>query len=1151
MKLIILFTTVVCLQAWSTGHAQSISLSLKAAPLEKVFSEVRKQSAYRFVYTKEELSAAHPVSIDVKAATIEQVLQICFLDQPLSYTIVENHVIVKKKKDVAGNSAIAFPTITVKGRIVNEKGEPLEGISIRIKGTDKGTSSDAKGIFELKDVDENSVLIFSGVNVETQQVNLNGQAALTVFLQTRVIENASVTVKVNTGYQELPRERSTGSFVQINNELYNQQVGTNVLSRLESITNGLSVSRKINSNGQMLIRGLSTINAPKEPLIVIDNFPYDGDINNINPNDIESVTVLKDAAAASIWGTKAGNGVIVLTTKKGRFNQPLRIEASSNVTVGQKPNLHYLKNISSSDFIDVERFLFDQGFYEGLETDTWSMPPLSPVVELLIAKRDGLISASEADRKINALRGLDVRDDYNKYLYSTAINQQYAVNVRAGADRFAWLLSAGYDKNISELSARYDRLNFRSENTFRPIKDLEIAAGISFTQSKTTNGKPGYGDISTAVGVLPPYTKFADDNGNPSAVYNTYRQTFLDTIGGGRLLDWKYYPLEDYKSVDNKTALQDIVANIAITYKIFNFLNLDLKYQYENQKIDNRLLYGRNSFFTRDLVNRYSQIDYSTGDVQYAIPKGSILDVSTGNLNSNNVRGQLNFSKKWRRHDVIALAGGEVRDAVFTSNNHRTYGYNDDILTYSNVDYANTYPMLVPAYDDYIPNPDDFDRKENRFVSVFANAAYTYNEKYTVSASMRRDGSNLFGVSTNHKWNPLWSAGLSWDISKESFYRFAYLPYLKLRATYGFSGNVDQGIPALTTISYLNNSPYTFTPTAKFTQFANPELRPEKVAMLNVGLDFKTTGNRISGSIEYYHKTASDLYGTSPIDYTAGLGTPTITKNVAKMKARGMDIELNSINIDKTFKWTSNLNLNLYKDAVAAYYLPSLQGYNFINNGQGVAGIAGKPVYAVFSYQWLGLDPTTGDPLGSYEKQASKDYRSIINDSIQNLVYNGPALPNFYGSIGNTFSWRNISLVLRITYEFGDYFQRSSINYTSLFNQSVGHSDFSKRWQNAGDELHTNVPSMVYPANRNRDAFYQGSEILVVKGDNIRVQYITLAYSFPKPNKASHFQSLQAFVNLNNVGIIWKSNKEGIDPAYRNGIIPPGKTIAMGLKISL
>lgn len=1039
----------------------------------------------------------------------------------------------------------------VSGVIKTGGDTPLSNALIKSISSNYQAESDVAGRFHIK-VSEIDTLFITHVGFDPLQLRISPTTKLPLIITLKVQSNQLNEVIINTGYQSVPKERSTGAFSQISNAKFNEQISPDIISRLESIANSVSVSRKTSgNNSQIMVRGLSTIQGVKQPLIIVDNFPYEGDLTNLNPNEIQDISILKDAAAASVWGTKAGNGVIVITTKKARFNQDTALEFNSNVTIADKPDLFYLPQINSGDFIDVEKLLFSEKFRFS-DTSNISRPPFSEVYEILFKLKSSLISQSQAEIQINALRDRDVRNDFMKYIYRKSVNQQYSFNIKGGSNNLSWLLFAGYDQNISDLNATYNRFNIRTQNTFKPFKNLQISIGALYTQTKSEAGRISFSDIATIKGNIPPYTQLADVQGKPVPVVKDFRKLFTDTLGGGRLLDWNYYPLSDHDHISNTIRISDILANVGLHYKILSWLELDIKYQFEKQQTVAHNLQGLESYKVRDLINTFTQLDKKLNSISYHVPKGDILDYSTRNLTSHNFRTQFVFNKSIGNIDVNAISGLELSEKLIEQDKNRAYGYNNEILTSGNVDYSNPYQNLIQGTHAFIPSILNFQKTLNRFVSTFANVSLTYLDKYTLSISGRRDASNLFGVNANNKWTPLWSTGFAWDLSKEGFYKSGNIPYLKFRVSYGFSGNINPDATAVTTIAYDITSPYTQTPTAVIDKYYNPDLKWEKVGILNLGLDFRTKNNRIGGSIEYYQKKATDLFGSIPVDYTTGLVNKTIIKNVASMKGRGIDLELNTINIDKTIKWVSNINASFYKDEVSKYYLNSYQGSNFINGGQLIAGLVGKPVYSVFSYKWAGLDPLSGDPQGYLNGQVSKDYLNIVGSgtTIDDLKYHGPAFPVLFGSIGNTVSYKYLSITVRLLYKLGYYFQKQSINYSSLVNNNVGHTDYGLRWKNSGDEKYTNVPSFIFPVNSSRDDFYSGSEALVDKADNVRLQYINISYDFRPKHFFIGIKNIQAQIVLNNLGIVWKETDAPVDPDYNFSVIPPAKSISLGLKAS-
>lgn len=1047
---------------------------------------------------------------------------------------------------------------TVTGIVLGELNEPMPGISITIKDTKRGTASDAKGHFSISGITKNTILVFTGVHTEPVEISPGGSGNIEVRLKFKATYMNNVLVEANTGYQTVKPNEINGSLVVIDNKTLNQQVGTNILKRLENVTSGLLFDNNKMINGQVkndniTIRGLSTINASLSPLIILDNFIYEGDLNNINPNDVECITVLKDASATSIWGARAGNGVIVITTKKGKLNEKAKISVNLTYSVGEKPDLFYLPNISSSDYIDLEQYLFKQGYFDNAAANPYQ--PLTPAVELFLKRRDGLVSAADSASQVAALKAVDTRSQYKKYVYRNPVIRQYAISLRGGNNNSAYAFSLGYDNNLGELKNRFDKLNIKIDNLYRPAKGLQVSLGLYYTNSQAVSGMQGYGN-TTIDGRQVPYMRLADDNGNPVPVAASYRDSYTDTAGGNKLLNWKYYPLEDYKHTVTTTRQDELFANMGLQYKIAHYLNIDLKYQYQKQQSKSSQLSDIESYSARNLINLFGQVGPATGEVTYTVPMGGILNSYNATIESQTVRGQLNFNNIWGDHSVTAIFGSEIRQAKTFSNSNIVYGYNEDPLSYSVVDMINYFPTFVDGSYQSIPNSFSFSNTVNRFISFYGNASYTYKHRYTLSGSARRDGSNIFGANTNDRWKPLWSAGLGWNLSEESFYRTKLFKFLKLRATYGYSGNVDLSKTSEAVALYMSGAPITNFPYTRIRALNNPNLSWEKIGMLNVGLDFSVRKDIISGSIEYYHKRGTDLYGQTPYDYTTWGATPYVTKNVAGIKEDGIDLIINSKNIDRVFKWNTSFLFNYNSNKTVKYESNEAKTIvSKLGSGNLIIPVLGKPLYGIAAYKWAGLDGN-GNPQGYVDGKISIDYNAILNEGLKkgtdgNIVFVGSASPTLFGSVTNNISWKRFSFSFNISYKFGYYFQKPVLVYSSLINSGTGNKDYTLRWKKAGDEAFTNVPSFIYPVDGKRESFYLLSEVNVLKADHIRLQFVNLNYTISENNKSPKlFREIQLYVNASNPGILWRANKEGYDPEYPSSLRPV-RSIAFGLRGTL
>ncbi|HUN01252.1 MAG TPA: SusC/RagA family TonB-linked outer membrane protein [Niabella sp.] len=1052
-------------------------------------------------------------------------------------------------------------TNKIVGRIINESGQGLPSISVTIKGTQNIYITDSLGYFAINGISDSTTVIITGIGFDPLEYRVyprNDEFRIKLKSASKQLDEVEI---ISSGYENIPKERAVGSFVKIENSTLNQQAGTNILDRLDGVTSGLIFNKtKQNGNPQnktaITIRGLSTINAGLDPLIVLDGFIYEGNIDNINPNDIENVTVLKDAASTSIWGARAGNGVIIISTKAGRLNQKMQINIASNVIISTKPDLFYQPQMSSSDLINFEETLFNNGYFD----DRINWEPylsLTPAVEIFQNRKTGLVTPQDAAKQIDSLKNIDTRNEFKKHFLTNPIIQQYSIGINGGGQSNVYSAFVAFDKVVGETFNKQNKINVKIEDHFSPTKGLLINLGAYYTNTQSHSGRNLlYSNSIIQGGRQTPYIKFVDDKGNPARFSTDFNNQFLDTLGGGKLLDWAYYPLEDYKHEITTTKLNEIYANMGISYTILKGFTLDLKYQYQYQQSENNQINDAESFTARNLINSFTQVDYSTGTVSHNIPIGGIRTYGFLSTESSTLRGQLNYNHRWNRNELSLIAGSEIRQLTEKSNFNTLYGYNDDPLTYSNIDPINYYPTMMFGIYQQIPLSISSSEYLNRFVSLYSNVSYTHRNKYTISGSIRKDGSNIFGAGTNDKWKPLWSIGGLWKFSDESFYSARLFPTLRIRASYGFSGNVDLSKSSVAVGTYFQGSSPTFLPYTRINTLNNPELSWEKIGQLNIGIDFALKNNLISGSVDFYSKEGTNLYGNAPYDYTAWGFTNTIIRNVAATKSTGMDIIVNTNNINKAFQWKTTLISNYNKQRVTKYETQaSMQINSILGGGQSIIPVIGKPPYSIAAYKWAGLDQH-GNPQGFLNAQQSTDYRAIFNEGREkgiegNIIYIGSAVPTVFGSIINTFSWKKIMLAINVSYKLGYYFRRPSLSYSDLIYSGNGNSEYTHRWQKPGDELITTVPSFIFPNNDERDNFYRLSEINVLKADHIRLQYLTFNYSLQNLLwKKAGLKEFQIYANLSNLGILWKSANTNLDPDYPFTITPL-KSYTFGLRINL
>lgn len=1169
MKITTFLILAGCLQVSATSYGQKVTLSERNASLEQVFKKLKQQTGLDFLYGAQLSVHDAKINLDVQDQELSVVLDYLLTNQPFSYSISDKTVVIKQE------NLLRHQVRVVEGKVADEDGKPLQSAVVRIKGRVGDYFTDVDGLFILKNVPLNAVIEITHVGYEDKEIKVEAfKVFLTIVMRTKESKIEEVNV-FSTGYEQVPRERATGSFEQVNKELFNRSIGTDVISRLKGVTtstifgevgnlpsytvpyiNSGTLYGKRTPDKFLTHRGISTLttgSGAASPLIVLDNFPYVGDINNINPNDIESVTVLKDAAASSVWGFKAANGVIVITTKRAKYEQSLRFSLSSNITIGDKPNLFYQRQMSSSDYIDVEKFNFEKGIYNS-RINLVEYYPMSPVVNLLVKQRslpiDDLIGRAIIEREIDAYRTYDRRNDYLKYLYRKTINQQYALELSNGGKKFSYMISGGYNHDRgSEIETGYSRGNIRNSLSFKPSETLEFNSDIYITINRyySTAGT-GVLPSSRVLDHLPyePYTRLADENGNPLEIvnpinmYQPLKSTYRQTAGNGRLLDWVYKPLDDLHTSEQSSRSQNLQMNFRVGYQILPSLKATINYQY-GKNVDEHIQYNSDkSYIMRDFLNAFAT--YSKTDLEappnFQIPLGGQLTNSDQFLRHHSLRVQLDFNKTINLlHDVNLIVGTEGRDEkIYTTPYLIVFGYDPEKQVIREVPYNQQLQVLNGLFTSKAPIAGGtVPTLINRSTSFYTNGSYVYSKRYTLSASARFDGANIYGVTSSQRIKPFWSIGGSWNINSEEFFSNNFFSILKLRATYGYLGNVNNSVSAFPIINYGGFDWTTNLNLATIRNPANPNLKPERSGILNLGMDFTVRNNRFSGSVEYYVKRSKDLIAPTPLAPSTGFVS--LNVNSANLKTTGTDVTLNTTNVQNdNFQWLTTLRYSYTKNLVTKYLLPKSDesGYFVPDPSSGTLQyqnyLEGHDPFALYAYKWAGLDPENGDPRG-YDKNGdiSKDYNSLIRVKAEDLEDYGSVIPRHYGSLINTFYYKGFSMSAMILYKFGYKMSPPGISYYNLYNSTtVGNADYANRWQKPGDENITNVPSAQYPVNISRDMFYWGSAARIISGNHIRLQDIRLSYNFRKTN--SYIRSLQLYALLNNVGILWKANKVGIDP---------------------
>lgn len=864
-------------------------------------------------------------------------------------------------------ASIAQQLVSISGTVTDTEGISLPGVTININNH-KIFITDNEGKFTFSDVNMGDTLYIKHISYKPiiQIIDSSTIFPLQIILESKMIMLDEVVF--STGYEHIPRERATGSFEQLDSVYINRNPSSNILSRMKNTITGIYFDQSrtnFNNSGKfpkevLNIHGISSIQGSNEPLIILDNFPFSGDINSLNPNDIADITVLKDAAASSIWGAQAGNGVIVITTKKATNRSPIKVEAHLGTLIVSKPDLFYRKTIANKDLIDVQSFLYGKGFYNS-PINSRSKPILPMSVEVLEKVRKELLSPSEGEALLDLYSDNDIRNDMLEHLYRPAVNQQYALSFSGGSDNNSFRISTGLDKSIStQVTSENSRFTLRAYDKISFSPSLEFDMDVLW--SRMENEQVNLIEYYNNSGYPHPYLTLQTLEGMPATIPYGYSQGYLEEQDNGNLLDWLYRPLEEMHHNLGKEISNSLITTSSVSYRPHRYFGLNFRYRNELIYSDMEQTYDKYSIQSRNFVNLFTQVS-SEGEVIKQFPEGGILEFGNNKQVAHQGRAQIDFKLNDKpNHSIYALIGVEASKRKSRNFTDVLYGYDEEKMTYATqVDYFNRYQTYNNlGSTSFIPSNLSRNRTNNRYVSLFGNGAYTLFDRYTVSASYRKDASNIFGMSTNDKWNPLWSTGLSWAISKEPFFRVPFVEYLKLRSTFGFSGNIDPSRSANTTINYSTiNAIWGISwPSAQILVAPNPSLRWEKIRNLNFGLDFSMSENRFSGSVDVYWKKSQDLIHLYPLDPTVGLISQAM--NVADAQGRGIDVRLSSVNFNRSFKWRTDFLFTYNNNWIKKTYV-DYPGASSLVSSSFVAYEGAMP-FGLYSYKFAGLIQRRGTP---------------------------------------------------------------------------------------------------------------------------------------------------------------------------------------------
>ncbi len=1049
----------------------------------------------------------------------------------------------------------AFGQQSLSGTVVDSSGTAISGATVTIRGTSARTLTDDRGRFTLRAPEATGTLVVSYLGHQPITEKFDTATGAEFHFTLVPTDNLLEEVEVSTGYQTLSSRMATGSFERIRSADFNHNFSPNVLQRLEGQSPSLyfnnSYGSVVNHAERRLpsLRGISGFGLNAKPLIVLDNFPYEGDIHDIDPDLIASVHLLKDAASTAVWGARAGGGVIVLTSKKAAYRSALAMNANASIAVSGKPDLLYLPVMASADFIDAETILFERGHYDWKLADTYSYPYVSPVVESLAQRRSGTIGDADLAGQLSGYRGKDIRGDYLRHIYRPQVVQQYGLSVQGGSETARYGIHANhYGNRHNVVTSSNRRTSLRTDLSFRPVDGLEIRTDLRLTLNDTDDIG---GDINVRYGSplnLPPYLSLFSPTGTPANIGTRFRSGFADTVGNGGLLDWTFNPAAEIGRSDTEMRTTDLLINTGLSYRILPGMTLSAEYLHQAHHLTNDRYYSAESYFARDLINEYSR--YENGAVVRGIPLGGIYMPSATDFRSHSGRVSFAVDREWAGvHRLDAFAAAEIRGNTSVSSDNWHYGYDPKYLSTQYVDPLGEYPTFFGS-SGRIPYEASFDDGMDRYTSVLANAAYLYAKRYAITASVRKDASNLFGVQANRRGQPFWSAGMAWHVDQEGFFPFPGYMHMKIRASYGHSGNTNNQVPAIPVITLMPPNSITGLPFATANTPPNPGLSWEKVGTFNAGIDIGLQNGLLAMTIDAFRKRSTNLVANGAVDLSSGFQT--LRRNSADIAVDGLDMSVRVSPVRReNLRWAITVNAGHARQTVTRFQPDLSLPADYLWRAGQINPIEGRDAFGVMAFRWAGLDPETGAARGWLAGEMTSDYRNLVNRStLDDFEYLGSGVPRWTGNLMQELYIGRIGIRANLMAKLGYSFFRNSIDYYGLLTVGNGHADFGRRWRQPGDELSTDVPAMPEYADLYQSTFYSRAAHLVEKGDHVRLQEATVSY---RADAVGRFKQLRISATVSNPGILWRANRKGLDPDLAGSFtaLPMPITVILGLSANL
>ena len=1087
-----LTTFLLCasfIQVTASVYSQSarVTFSVKESSLERVLELIERQSDYSFIYNHEQLKDVAPLTVDFNNSEIRAVLNHCLLGTGLNFEVVSNKIIIKKEMTQQMSAR------RIKGMVKDEKGHPLPGVTVMIKGTTMGVVTDVNGNYSIELPDSKDIrLIFSFIGMKTRELAYTGQKEINITMQE---ESTQMDEVVITGYQTVDRRKSTSSVTTVKMEDLNIPGVNSIDQMLQGRIPDLifmSNSGEVGVVPKLRIRGTSTLIGNREPLWVLDGIvmqdPVDvptADLNDpdyinrignaiagINPQDIERIDVLKDAAATALYGTRAANGVIVVTTKRGRVGRPV-VNYTMNTTFRQRPsyNDRSVNVMNSKERIQFSRELVAQHYpfvmdmpnvgYEGLLTKFYNHE----------------LTDEQFRKEVDRLETMNT--DWFDLLTRNSLSHSHTVSISGGSSDASYYASIGYTRDNDVVwkdnNERYTAaLNLDANLTPWMRASLQMNGNISSRRYYQQDLNPmEYAYKTTRA--LPAF----DENGEYFYVEKRHSQY------NNHKFNYNILNELENSSYEQRGSGLSVTANLQ--FNIASWLNASAIASYQTSNTIQEGWWGEKTNHVAELrLTEYGVLPEERHELpplypggpsreeggNSLLPYGGELSYNQSGNNAYTIRLQANANHSFgelNQHNISGSVGFEMNSARNRSYAHTDRGYYKDrgMSFVKDID-----PEKWPYYAEWVlQHPASLADNKNNTMSGYLSLSYSYLGYFTLNANARVDGSNAFGDQSNDKFLPIWSASANWNVSELGGIKEAqWLDFLRLKASFGYQGNMlkDQSPVMIISKQPMNNKGENV---AVVSRWPNPGLKWETTSSYNLGAEFGLFQRKVMVEAEYWWKHTEDAFMDKTIASMNGVPNNTYKVNKGDIDNHGYNVSLTFLPI-QTSDWYWSVSTSFSKTFNKMKSKADVDQFELSDFLSGGALVKGKPIGTFYSYKFMGLSSASGAPVfDDYEDNPELLFGLNKYDTyIRVLEASGRREPTMSGNVSTTLRWKNIRLSGNFAYSLGN-----KIRLFAMYNASTDESrkandirpennaskDYLRRWRKPGDERYTDIPAII------------------------------------------------------------------------------------------